>query len=940
MLKKARPGSPPLFLAIPPSLATDPTTGSTNLTSLLVTNFTHNFLGVGWLERFGGNILYDTSSQDLLSFSKIHETVFRKADKRVVLGALSFVIPPTSALSDSFMLKLSRPSATSYDGDAASKDVFIDLPLNGSLGVGSINALKHVTLSAPGIRSYLVGDLAPFYWLNASDFGDSRIVNQDVSQVFHTAAYQLNQPPSGSDFFDAMDSCCNITSTPLRLVKVGKTPSGIALADLNADGRLDVVTCNQADDSLTVRLGNGDGSFGPATRTSLGIGSFGPADLFVADANRDGKLDVLVANSFNGFVNIHFGNGDGSLSAADVYANGSGSGAETKAVTLADVNNDGFTDLVIANLQSGSVNIQTNTGLGTYVFRSINLTGSGIRSGPKAVAAADLNGDGWVDILTANSFDGTISILTNSTTGNFTVSSNILVGGFITSSPSAVRLADMNGDGVLDILSVNPGTSNVTVILRSGAGFLPPVSYAGGLGNNSIAVIDFNIDGLSDVAVTSPQESSVLVMLNTGAGVIGPPRRYSVGISPSRVVAGNLNTDLSPDLAISNAGDSTVSILLNDGSGQFVSPVVFSSDVFEGSRTNEINQILFGDGIIDVNDLFVTFRRSLDPGLAWYRRFWANGVLVAKAEANTAPSSRPLLAAEVRQGSVGNASSATQVGGNVPLYAKVKIESIQGVSGQNVIVTVSGRIQGDLPLKVMLLNVEVLPLDSAPALEEQVKLFPDAAFGPVSFSSSESIGNAAVACLNSDSEGISGDVTIAKLRFTIPANAKPQDAYFVRVARFSASPDGFSGVPVIVEDGLVTLSNRDGSSLGDGIPDSWRLKYFGSLENVLGLANADADGDGVPNWVEYRAGSNPNDTTSALRLKGHGQLSGGSPGVIVLRWPSILNKQYVLESSIRVFGGVWLPTSSALVGTGGELSLEASTGVDAQRFFRVRVVER
>ena len=173
----------------------------------------------------------------------------------------------------------------------------------------------------------------------------------------------------------------------------------------------------------------------------------------------------------------------------------------------------------------------------------------------------------------------------------------------------------------MDIITVNPGASNFTVILRSGGGFLAPVSYPGGVGNNSLTVVDLNNDGFGDVAVTSPQTNSVLVFLNTGTGVLGLPRSYSVGRNPSRVVAGDLDGRGGPDLAVSNADESTVTILMNDGSGQFSSPIVASSDIFEGSRTNEINQISFGDGTIDVNDLFVTFRRSLDTSLSWYRRF-------------------------------------------------------------------------------------------------------------------------------------------------------------------------------------------------------------------------------------------------------------------------------------------------------------------------------
>ncbi|MEI9959878.1 MAG: hypothetical protein WDM76_01735 [Limisphaerales bacterium] len=87
---------------------------------------------------------------------------------------------------------------------APGSSVFIFAPTNGSLGAGTINALKNVTI---GQLKYIVGDAYPFRWFNAGDFGNTNLENADVAQVFQSAIYQLNYPPFGSDFFDVMDSC-------------------------------------------------------------------------------------------------------------------------------------------------------------------------------------------------------------------------------------------------------------------------------------------------------------------------------------------------------------------------------------------------------------------------------------------------------------------------------------------------------------------------------------------------------------------------------------------------------------------------------------------------------------------------------------------------------------------------------------------------------------
>src|SRR5262249_18269509 len=101
-------------------------------------------------------------------------------------------------------IQLGRPSATSDGIGAPGSDVFIQTPTNGSLTAGPGNSIKIVTV---GQRKYIAGDVYPFRWFNAGDFGKSSLVNADVEQVFQSAVYSLNFPPAGSDFFDAMDSC-------------------------------------------------------------------------------------------------------------------------------------------------------------------------------------------------------------------------------------------------------------------------------------------------------------------------------------------------------------------------------------------------------------------------------------------------------------------------------------------------------------------------------------------------------------------------------------------------------------------------------------------------------------------------------------------------------------------------------------------------------------
>src|SRR5262249_22181837 len=134
--------------------------------NLSFTNSSENLLGVGWLERAGMTNLYDTTKQDLIKFSQPHDTLFDESGGKVVLGGYGFQIPSAAQPGQTYQIQIGRPSATSDGVGAPGADVVMLAPVNGSMGAGSVNALKWVTA---GQRKYLVGDCAPFRWFNAGD---------------------------------------------------------------------------------------------------------------------------------------------------------------------------------------------------------------------------------------------------------------------------------------------------------------------------------------------------------------------------------------------------------------------------------------------------------------------------------------------------------------------------------------------------------------------------------------------------------------------------------------------------------------------------------------------------------------------------------------------------------------------------------------------------
>jgi hypothetical protein len=175
----------------------------------------------------------------------------------------------------------------------------------------------------------------------------------------------------------------------------------------------------------------------------------------------------------------------------------------------------------------------------------------------------------------------------------------------------------------------------------------------------------------------------------------------------------------------------------------------------------------------------------------------------------------------------------------------------------------------------------------------------------------------------------------------LPANLGPNTAYVVHFEHASGSPNGLGIFPKTVNDGLISVTDRSASSRGDGIPDSWRLRYFGTLQNALAEATADADGDGVPNWSEFRAGTNPNDAGSKLHLRNNQTTTDadGRPNGMVLRWPTTAGKTYVIESAPSLFGSPWTPVTTVVQGTGSEVEFRTVSDGNGAVFYRVRLVE-
>jgi len=286
-----------------------------------------------------------------------------------------------------------------------------------------------------------------------------------------------------------------------------------------------------------------------------------PQSVAVADVNGDGKLDLISANvrfppppDYAGTLTVLTNNGSGGFTQSaelnvDVYPS---------CVVAADINGDGKPDLICAHKTApGTLSVLTNNGSGGFGFNATLNVGNG----PSCVVAADVNGDGYVDLVSANHDNSTLTVLTNNGSGGFGFNATLNV----VIAPSCVVAADVNGDGKLDLVSSANGSpsSTLTVLTNNGSG---------GFGSNAtlhvdsysywVVAADVNGDGKLDLVSANHDNDTLTVLTNNGSGGFGSNATLNAVYGPGCVVAADLNGDGKSDLICANVTGS-LTVLIN-----------------------------------------------------------------------------------------------------------------------------------------------------------------------------------------------------------------------------------------------------------------------------------------------------------------------------------------------------------------------------------------
>lgn len=246
------------------------------------------------------------------------------------------------------------------------------------------------------------------------------------------------------------------TTPNFSVTPAGNTPSPNEHADMNGDGRIDVITCDTAGNSASILLGNGDGTFQPAVSYPMGSD---PRGIAVLDADGDGDVDVATANNGGNDVSIAFNNGAGVLGPPTTF---DGGGNGEFALNAADMNNDGITDLVVGLRADQKIRVLLGNGNGTFTMLPAQNAGGQ----PWMIVCGDVNGDGNVDVSIASSFANNGAMLLGN--GNGTVQAPITVS--TASFVIATDLGDLDGDGDLDWVLSSFGGQEWIVYRNDGGG--------------------------------------------------------------------------------------------------------------------------------------------------------------------------------------------------------------------------------------------------------------------------------------------------------------------------------------------------------------------------------------------------------------------------------------------------------------------------------------
>jgi hypothetical protein len=342
------------------------------------------------------------------------------------------------------------------------------------------------------------------------------------------------------------------------VISAGEGPGSIAIADVNHDGKPDVLVVNTISETLSVLLGDGKGHFHQAPGSLCSTGK-SPNDIAIGDFNRDGNLDLVIPNTETPYLTILLGDGKGGFKPSPHSPFDTKSHPHVHGVAVGDFNGDGKLDVVTDDWGHDQILMFMGDGAGSLI-----LPGRPFHTGKRPyqrVRSADFNKDGKPDVVTTDLDQNAVSILLGDGRGGLrdAPGSPIPAGVF----PWAVAVDDINKDGNPDLVVLpydrditDPRQLGVTVLLGDGKGGFTkmpgsPFSLAGCRGPDRVATGDLNGDGIRDIVVSCAQNNKLMVYLGAKDGTF-QVSSLDVQTGWSGIAVADLNGDGKDDIVVSN----------------------------------------------------------------------------------------------------------------------------------------------------------------------------------------------------------------------------------------------------------------------------------------------------------------------------------------------------------------------------------------------------
>ena len=357
---------------------------------------------------------------------------------------------------------------------------------------------------------------------------------------------------------------------PASLATTGGKPVALVVADFNNDTKPDIATADSGGNDVTVFLNQGGGSFAAGQKFAVGNN---PIGIVAGDFNGDGKTDLAVADQDDNAVHILAGAGDGTFTLATTAL----SAAVPNGIAAFDFNGDHTTDIVVSDRNSKQITLFLSESGGRFAAgQTIDVD-----SLPNAITVADVNGDTKPDLLVANgdgngtTTDGSVSVLLGDGQGGFTPNGNFPA----LTNPTSLTVGDFDGDGSVDVMTANPGNSSGAILFGAGNGtFGPPAKLTPGGTPQAVASGDFNNDGLPDAtfadAGSGAGANEIAVLPGRGDSSFTAPLNLTADTAPQAVAAADLNADGKLDLVTVARDTNKLLVFLNSSTTVKATPTI------------------------------------------------------------------------------------------------------------------------------------------------------------------------------------------------------------------------------------------------------------------------------------------------------------------------------------------------------------------------------